>query len=189
MKPGGGHRKGASFERRICRTLSRWLTHGKRDDLFWRTAISGGSATTGLKSGISRPRQAGDVGLIDPEGRRLLDLAVVEVKALRDFQIKNLMVGAPSKLMRIWAKADSDARQYNRRALVICKQNRTPVFCMIDPSIAAMLGLIPHHTHIVVHHGRRPDFIIIRFDEFLKSDPNRLPAVEERVRLHGTPDR
>jgi len=45
MRKGGGKAKGASFERDICRRLSLWVSAGKQEDVFWRSAMSGGRST------------------------------------------------------------------------------------------------------------------------------------------------
>ncbi len=74
MRPGGGHSKGASFERQVCRDLSLWLTEGKHDDCFWRSAMSGGRATVRFKKGRTSRSQAGDISPISGIGEKLTDL-------------------------------------------------------------------------------------------------------------------
>ena len=39
--------KGSEFEREMCKCLSLWWTDSKRDDVFWRSAQSGGRAPRG----------------------------------------------------------------------------------------------------------------------------------------------
>ena len=59
--------KGAEFERKICKQLSRWID-SNREDLFWRSAMSGGRAT--LKSNKGEVSgQAGDITSIDKIGQ------------------------------------------------------------------------------------------------------------------------
>lgn len=70
--------KGSAFEREICKKLSLWWTDGGRDDVFWRTASSGGRATArGRKSTFG---QHGDVQATDPIGQPLMDLCTIEIK-------------------------------------------------------------------------------------------------------------
>ena len=72
--------KGNSFEREICKTLSLWWTGKKRDDVFWRTATSGGRAKVRSKQGDSTFGQYGDIQATDPIGQPLIDIATIELK-------------------------------------------------------------------------------------------------------------
>jgi len=80
MKKGAGKAKGGAFERLICRKLSLWWTNGKRDDVFARTASSGGRATQRSKKGKSTFGQYGDIQAADPIGQPLIDLCAIECK-------------------------------------------------------------------------------------------------------------
>lgn len=80
MKAGSGKRKGGAFERLICKKLSLWWTHGKRDDVFFRTASSGGRATQRAKKGKKTFGQYGDIQAADPIGQPLIDTCVIECK-------------------------------------------------------------------------------------------------------------
>ena len=51
MRKGGGKAKGSSFERLICKELSLWITGGEHQDVFWRSAMSGGRSTVAMKKG------------------------------------------------------------------------------------------------------------------------------------------
>lgn len=75
--------KGGNFERAICVDLSRWISDGESDDVFWRTAGSGARSTTRRKKSESTKNSAGDIGLLDPDhelGKRFLDTFLVELK-------------------------------------------------------------------------------------------------------------
>lgn len=72
--------KGGQFERDICRELSLWWSHGKQDDVFWRTSTSGGRATTRAKKGKKTFGAHGDIQAVRPEGRVLLDRITLELK-------------------------------------------------------------------------------------------------------------
>lgn len=80
MKKGSGKAKGGAFERLICKKLSLWWTHNKRDDVFYRTASSGGRATQRSKKGKHTHGQYGDIQAVDPIGQPLMDLCVIECK-------------------------------------------------------------------------------------------------------------
>lgn len=72
--------KGSPFEREICRRLSEWWTHGERDDIFWRSAASGGRATVRSKQGKSTFGQYGDITAVDPIGQPLTRALCIECK-------------------------------------------------------------------------------------------------------------
>jgi len=73
-------RKGAEFEREVCKELSLWWMDGKRDDVFWRTSNSGGRATVRRKKSKSTFGQNSDVQAIDPIGQPLIDVMLLELK-------------------------------------------------------------------------------------------------------------
>jgi hypothetical protein len=75
-----GARKGSSFERELCFQLSKWWTDGARDDIFRRSATSGGRATVRSKIGKRTAGQYGDIAIADPIGQPLIELATIELK-------------------------------------------------------------------------------------------------------------
>lgn len=77
----GGKAKGNSYEREICGLLSEWWSSGKRDDIFWRSASSGGRATSRFRrSGKKTTGSHGDITAVCPSGNSLLRVACIEVK-------------------------------------------------------------------------------------------------------------
>lgn len=77
--------KGSQFERDICKRLSLWWSSGNafaspRDDLFWRTAMSGGRATVRGRQGRETHGQYGDISATHPQGEELLKLVTIELK-------------------------------------------------------------------------------------------------------------
>ena len=80
MKKGAGKAKGSQFERDICRELSLWWTNYERDDIFWRTAASGGRATNRAKQGKTTAGAYGDITYTDSLGADLLKLFCFELK-------------------------------------------------------------------------------------------------------------
>lgn len=70
--------KGSDFEREQCKRFSLWWTHGKRDDVFWRSHASGARAT---QRGTKRTAgQYGDITASDPVGNPLIDMVTIEIK-------------------------------------------------------------------------------------------------------------
>lgn len=80
MKRGASKAKGGAFERLICKKLSLWWTDSERDDVFYRTASSGGRATQRSKRKQKTFGQYGDIQAADPIGQPLMDLCVIECK-------------------------------------------------------------------------------------------------------------
>jgi len=72
--------KGSSFERKICKRLSKWWTDGKRDDIFWRSSQSGGRATQRAKKGQRTFGSYGDITAVDPVGQPLMRMFTIELK-------------------------------------------------------------------------------------------------------------
>lgn len=75
-----GKAKGNSYERQVCVELSKWWSSGKADDVFWRTANSGGRATARSKKGKQTGGHGGDIGATDGRGAKLLKVFAIEVK-------------------------------------------------------------------------------------------------------------
>ena len=97
------NQKGASFERQICATLSRWWTNGQRDDVFYRSSNSGGRAKTRSRQGKGTFGQYGDVQATDPIGQPLMDLCVIELKrGYSNSTIGNVLDAKPNAKPQQW---------------------------------------------------------------------------------------
>lgn len=87
-----GRNKGMQFERDTCKYLSLWISEGKRDDIFWRSAASGGRATNRAKQGKSTSNSAGDICATDRMGYKFLKKVTIELKrGYNDAHITNLV--------------------------------------------------------------------------------------------------
>lgn len=128
MKAGGGKAKGGAFEREVCQKLSKWISYGERDDIFWRSAMSGGRTTVGLKKGIARNTQAGDITSIDPLGNKLTNRFIIECKFYRNIQLQSMMFGKPKEnsIFEFWTKLFKDSQKLNKEMMLIIKQNGWP---------------------------------------------------------------
>ena len=145
MKPGGGKSKGAAFERRICRALSLWVSQGKAEDLFWRSAMSGGRATVMYKKGKSAASQAGDISAVALEGHVLTDLFTIECKNYEDLHLHNLVYGGKGGIVDFWKQATKDAERNQKEPMLIAKQNRKPeIICIASPGpVGLSIGMWP----------------------------------------------
>lgn len=116
MRKGGGSNKGSAFERDICKALSRWWTEDARDDVFWRTAGSGGRATNRAKTGRQTAGAYGDITYVDAIGEPLMRLCCFELKrgygswGALDL-IDKISVGRskPPVIAQFWAQAKKSA--------------------------------------------------------------------------------
>jgi hypothetical protein len=81
--------KGSGFERQLCKMLSTWISEGKTDDVFWRTAGSGGRATVRAKKNKESARSMhGDIlanatgdAALDLLAKQFLEIVTIEAKA------------------------------------------------------------------------------------------------------------
>jgi hypothetical protein len=129
--------KGGSFERKICKQLSLWITDGKRDDVFWRSAMSGGRATVHGK----KNRQAADICAVQVEGNQFADDFIVEVKHYAELEFFGMLQGT-GKLYRFWEIVKGLAVSREKFPMLICKQNYLPEFVLLSKAVLPRLGLI-----------------------------------------------
>jgi len=121
------HQKGSTYERDICRRLSLWVSNRLRQDVFWRTAMSGGRAT--MRSRLAPnaspfTAQAGDISAIHPWGHLLLDLFTVECKYWRDLHLEHLIFDQAGYIGKLWIEPNKTAALHKREPFVVLKQNQ-----------------------------------------------------------------
>jgi len=126
MKSGGGKAKGSAFERDVCKKLSLWVTKNKRDDVFWRSAMSGGRATVAGKKGQGLAHVSGDICATHADGYALIEEIFIECKFYRDLTFAALVTSNSGLIERFWDKAQSQAHQHGKTPVVILKQNQMP---------------------------------------------------------------
>lgn len=165
-RPGAG--KGSDFERQVCRKLSGWLSNGKSEDLFWRTAMSGGRATLHLKRGVKSSAQAGDISMVKAEGAWLVERFVIECKTYKDLQIIHGIFDTKGLLSQFWATICKEAFVHGKLPILIAHENRTPTMFMTTTGGATMLGL--GRLDRVATFPRWPA-VVFKFDDVLLS-PN-----------------
>jgi hypothetical protein len=151
--------KGSGFERLICRKLSLWVSHGKNEDLFWRSSLSGGRATVAQRKGRN-VRQAGDICAVSPEGHVLTDRWFIECKAYRNLGVGQFIIAAKGPLARFWKVARREADRYGREPVLIAKQNGLPVMIIGTSNSIGFSGIEPVRPFDV-------DCEIYPLDEFL----------------------
>lgn len=141
--------KGSSFERKVCTTLSLWVTEGKQNDCFWRSSISGGRATVAHNKGKTN-RQAGDICSVSPEGHILTEKFFIECKHYRKLQIDKFILLKEGTLAKFWVTCNNQAFNHKRWPMLIVKENGKPElvityqdhltnFCNVGPSLTTGL--------------------------------------------------
>ena len=134
MRPGGGVKKGGAFERLICKYLSKWVSYGERDDIFWRSAMSGGRATVGLKKGIIRKNQFGDITAIDSMGQEFVNTFVFECKAYKNIKLQSMLFGTPKNdsIYEFWIELHKQTTLLNKDKMLIIRLNNLPILMGLD---------------------------------------------------------
>jgi hypothetical protein len=185
MRAGGGKQKGASFEREVCVQLSGWISNGTREDVFWRSAMSGGRATVGHKRGKNHSTQVGDISCIHPIGNRFIEAFAPECKHYADLNYQGLLTGN-GKLLTFWDEISKQAERYGKQPFLIARQNRMPTVICVGKAGIHLLHLSYDDAVLI---SPMHDMYIIKFDHFLKvCKPyvafNRRPALHRpRKRL------
>lgn len=172
MRPGGGKQKGAQFERDICKLLSQWISRGRYDDVFWRSAMSGGRATIG-----EAEAQAGDISSIRPIGRWLTGWAYMECKYYANLGMNSLFhfdLTGSNMIFSMWRESELQALEYRKRLLMFAKQNRMPSFVLMRKEEVIRFGLEKHYA---IHYNAE-NLFMVWLDKFLKH-----AAIPERPRL------
>lgn len=154
MRPGGGAAKGAAFERQGCRDFSKWMSGGLHDDLFWRTAMSGGLATLKLLHGKTNRTQAGDMMAIHSSGEPLTDRFLIEFKFRRSLKLDSFYTGVKGGVAEYWEKCCEQAEQHGRMPLMVAKQNRMPAFISLNQEGYASFNLgLTAFAHFYYHNA------------------------------------
>jgi hypothetical protein len=185
MRPGAGKPKGSAFEREVCRDLSIWLSHGEREDVFWRSSLSGGRATVALKRDVKLHAQAGDISAITALGEYFLRHFFIECKSYRDLNVFSSIVNGAGRLCRFWQKAVTEAAKYGKHPVLVAHQNRRPTICLINETCMPVFALEVHNAIAYVPHW---SCYILLFECFLREA--QVPAEDvyikrQRVRLTG----
>jgi len=167
MKKGGGKQKGAAFERAVCEDLSLWVSHGKRDDLFWRSAMSGGRATVKHKTGKANVTQGGDICAVDPAGHALVGPFAIECKFYRDLKLDTSFIRGYGPLIVFWREAVHMAKRQGKIPMLIAKQNGWPVLLVLNGKGAEELYLTDCEILKSVTNNRRRTLYVFNMEEVL----------------------
>ena len=176
MKPGGGKAKGAEFERQVCKRLSMWISRGTRDDLFWRSAMSGGRATIGKAAGADRGAQVGDVSAISDGGKytdvaaRFISHFIVECKFVKNYQLDLFMFEGRGVIQNAIEQCALASRV--KAPLIILKQNRAREIVVFRGDSISKNGMvdisdIPRYVLLECVEDGETDYYVASLDDFL----------------------
>ena len=136
MKPGGGARKGSSFERRCARDLSRWWFGSDNECYLWRRPGSGR-----IKS-LGPTRHTGDiVPAVDSKPLPYPWPFHFELKSVKDLNLIRLIT-EPEKsfIKKVWDKAEAE-RRADLDVILLVKQNFQPELVFMATETYTKLGL------------------------------------------------
>lgn len=156
MRAGGGKQKGADYERKVCVDLSKWISGGKRQDLFWRSAMSGGRATLGKRKGIDLAAQAGDITATHIDGHVLTDHYLIECKRYADLNFGAFLTKGVGPLAQFWKIAVAEATKHDRIAMLIVREDRNDTILMVPNESMLKRGVTAHRF------GLNPNAFIAR---------------------------
>lgn len=155
MRPGGGKAKGAGFERQTCKALSLWVSGGKREDLFWRSAMSGGRATVAARRGAKVSAQAGDITATHEDGHVLTNTWLIECKRINDLNYASFFLKGQGRLAGFWTEACVQALRHGKMPMLIAREDMgetTILIARANQALAANqvadLFLLPAVTRI-----------------------------------------
>ena len=169
MRKGGSKSKGNSFERFVCKSLSLWITNGKKADCLWRSAISGGRATVARKRG-ELVRQAGDICSVSPEGHSLTDVYYIECKSYKDLRLDSFVFGK-GPLAKFWKETIAQANHYQKKPMLIAKSNNVPILVLTrDITTSGRLGVFVDMTFGIKPLAIIGNAAVRRFDDVLKTE-------------------
>lgn len=129
-----GKQKGSAFERLVCKRLSLWITQGQQEDVFWRSAMSGGRATNmrARRHWVHGGHATGDICAVGEVGHEFTDTWFIELKFYKDLSILSFVLGLEKgTLHQFWTVARREAQKHKKLPMLIAKQN------MLEPLVIA----------------------------------------------------
>lgn len=163
MRQGGGKSKGASFEREICKDLSLWVSKGTAEDVFWRSAMSGGRSTVAAAKGKRLANQAGDISAVGPLGTGMVENFFMECKFYKDLNFKGILTNTGA-LVTFWTTCKNESQRYQKLPFLIAKQNQMPTVACLSYVGLESLRLLPQNCVIT---APKLGLHIMLFEEFL----------------------
>jgi hypothetical protein len=184
--------KGNTFEREICKLLSKWFSHGERDDIFWRADNSGGRAKSRSRKGKNTYGQYADIRASDPIGEPILQVFTIEAKrGYSKYTFMDMLDKKPHMAMQKWEEHALQARTDSKNAkalswMLISRRDQRESLVFIPSkiirqleSMGAELKKIPHmQGWVYSRSGKRIHLYTARLLDFLvKVSPEIVKAI------------
>jgi hypothetical protein len=177
--------KGGGFENEVCKELSRWWTYGERDDIFRRTAGSGGKATSRQKRGRDTAFEFGDISFSDDVGKPFIDRYNVECKTgyatKSKWDVLDIIDSKQKEtvLEKFWKQCVDDASKSGRIPLLIFRRNGRQKCVMID---FLETGILSNHVgflSLISVMTKSDKLFIFPFEYFLENvTPDVIKALQ-----------
>ena len=172
MRSGGGKNKGSSFERDICRKLTKFVTGSEKPEIFWRSASSGAKATQDAKSGVKGHMGGDIVSVQDSQGMWLTEKFSIECKSYADFFFDHLFTPGKGQIWKWWDQCRRDADDANKRPMLIFKKNRSPIYVMLAQN-SDLCYLVTHRNIPFMYmHGDGGDLYVYEFEKLFGEQYN-----------------
>jgi len=175
-----GQRKGGAFERELCKELSLWWTDGKREDVFRRSAISGGRATVRSRKGKTTAGQYGDVAIADTIGQPLLSLCTIELKTGYPGQTPFDLVDQQDVHKPTYGKFFEQSFREKKEA-------KTPYWMLIARRKGKVKMVYIPFTLYTRLSRPKPSWIDGQLDEAFPAARLSVKVGKKRVKIFGTP--
>lgn len=152
--------KGNRFEREISKRLSLWFSNGESDDLFWRTASSGGRFTQRFKKGKNTVNQAGDITNTCADSEEFSKYFLIECKSYKDIKLWTLLTGIEVKdsVLEWWNLTKKKSSELNKIPVLITRQNRKPDLLITNNHMPQLIS--PNAVF-------KSDIFVYKLDDFL----------------------
>lgn len=158
--------KGNSFENKIAKELSLWITDGKKKDVLMRAPTSGARSTVMLKVNQLYSDQAGDIVAVAEEGVPLTKSFIIECKHRKDLVFTSLLFGREKSegLLKFWLKLVDECCVHSKHPLLIARQNNSPI---IMGCTGYLLDKFELRSYVIAHYPRYELYMLL-YDDFIE---------------------
>lgn len=113
---------GSSWERDVCKKLSKWINNTEKPYVFWRSGGSGSVYT--ISEGEAGKEFSGDIYCIREEGKFLTDIFSIECKSGYDNASfnKHLKYNKSDTIYCFWEQCVNDAHSCEKWPMLIFKK-------------------------------------------------------------------
>ncbi len=190
MTKTGNKTKANDFERKICKQLSLWWSDYKDDDVFYRTASSGGRATTRARKGKkASANQCGDVGATGQEGEAFTKVFTTEIKrGYNRFTIQDCLDRADRAAVQVYQKWIDQAEESREAAnslgwLIIVRRKQRKTLAILPTEMLLRCGVMlnpPYITLNAPHKEGANGIVLLHLKSFLdKVTPKMIKELAE----------